>query len=217
MTTPVNLPRARYFVLGVTLGVCALQLAMPNVLTIGYSWVGWPLLLAPLGIWAFLALREEAKWQSPGARRAMLALQIALVSGLLFNTAMLLTLLSPDTSPTALRLLTSAAAVIAMNVMIFGMIYWWNDTGGPQGRRSQSGTPRDLLFPQQQGEYHDANAGWLPRPFDYLYTAYTNVFAFSPTDTMPLSPRAKGAFAVQSIVALMTITVILGLAVNLLN
>lgn len=217
MPNETTMPRARYVILGVTAIVCAAQLAMPNVLTLGYSWIGWALIEAPLGIWAFIELRRESSWDQPRARRAMAALQIVLVAGLVFNTSMLLTLLSPNTSPTALRLLLSAAAVLLTNILIFGLIYWWNDTGGPLARRDLSGTPRDLQFPQQQGAHHDATAEWQPNVGDYLYTAYTNVFAFSPTDTMPLSRRAKAAFTVQSIVALMTIVVVLGLAINLLN
>jgi hypothetical protein len=44
----------------------------------------------------------------------------------------------------------------------------------------------DFLFPQmvspEMGPEH-----WEPRYLDYLYTSFTNVMAFSPTDTMPLS------------------------------
>ena len=145
------------------------------------------------------------------------ALLIIMLMALTFNTAMLLTLLSPDESPTAARLFAAGAAVIAMNVLIFGLIYWWSDAGGPLARRVRSGHPRDLMFPQQQGEYHDSQASWQPGPGDYVYTAYTNVFAFSPTDTMPLTSRAKAAFTYQSVLGLLTIVVILGLAVNLLQ
>lgn len=215
MTEGTTRPRASYFVLGVTIAVCALQLTMPNVLTLWESWIGWPLIEAPLGIWAFLALRHETAWDQRPARRAMVALQVVLMAGLVFNTAMLLTLLLPNTNPTALRLLTSAAAVVVMNVLVFALIYWWNDSGGPLVRRESDVGPEDLGFPQQ--ESGSPRAGWRPKPGDYLYTAYTNVFAFSPTDTMPLSGRAKLAFTVQSGMALMTIVVVLGLAVNLMN
>ena len=38
-----------------------------------------------------------------------------------------------------------------------------------------------------------AAARWKPQVWDYLYVSLTNSIAFSPTDTMPLSLRAKGA------------------------
>ena len=37
---------------------------------------------------------------------------------------------------------------------------------------------------------------------DYLYVSLTNAMAFSPTDTMPLTPMAKGVMGIQSIVSL---------------
>ena len=55
-----------------------------------------------------------------------------------------------------------------------------------------------------------------PITIDYLYTSLTNATAFSPTDTMPLSPMAKSVMGVQSIVSLVTIGLIVSRAVNIL-
>ena len=44
----------------------------------------------------------------------------------------------------------------------------------------------------------------------------TNNTAFSPTDTMPLTPMAKGVMGVQSVVSLLTIGLIVSRAVNIL-
>ncbi|HUC07195.1 MAG TPA: hypothetical protein VMR96_03815, partial [Solirubrobacterales bacterium] len=51
--------------------------------------------------------------------------------------------------------------------------------------------------------------GWQPRYLDYLYVAFTNVVAFSPTDTMPLTHRVKELMAVQSMIALSVIGLVL--------
>ena len=212
-----SITRARYWVLATTVIVAALQLAVPNVFTIGFFWVGWPLLEIPLALWVFFAMRHQTAWEQRSVRVGMAALLSVMLLALTFNTGMLLTLLSPDTSPTAARLFAAGAAVIAMNVLIFGLLDWWGDAGGPLARRVRSGHERDLMFPQQQGQYHDSQASWQPTPGDYVYTAYTNVFAFSPTDTMPLTLRAKSVFTLQSVLGLLTIVVILGLAVNLLQ
>lgn len=40
--------------------------------------------------------------------------------------------------------------------------------------------------------------------------------AFSPTDAMPLSPRAKGVMGLQSLVSLVTIGLVVARAVNVL-
>ncbi|HUY65281.1 MAG TPA: hypothetical protein VMV06_00550 [Acidimicrobiales bacterium] len=54
-----------------------------------------------------------------------------------------------------------------------------------------------------------ARPGWRPEFFDYLYLGFTNATAFSPTDVMPLSHRAKLAVALQATASL----VMLGLVI----
>ena len=62
-----------------------------------------------------------------------------------------------------------------------------------------------------------AARGWHPTLIDYLYTSLTNAAAFSPTDTMPLTPMAKALMAVQSLTALVTIGLVVARAVNILG
>ena len=69
-----------------------------------------------------------------------------------------------------------------------------------------------IQFPQQA-----SGMKWTPTLPDYLFTAYTNIIAFSPTDTMPLSHRAKLLFTLQSSVSLVTILVTVSRAINLIN
>ena len=52
---------------------------------------------------------------------------------------------------------------------------------------------------------------------DYLYVAFTNATAFSPTDTMPLTPLAKMLMLVQSAASLLTVALVAGRAVNILG
>jgi hypothetical protein len=57
---------------------------------------------------------------------------------------------------------------------------------------------------------------WRPRFIDYLYVSLTNNTAFSPTDTMPLTPMAKFVMGIQAVVSLVTIGLIVSRAVNIL-
>ena len=57
---------------------------------------------------------------------------------------------------------------------------------------------------------------WLPRYTDYLYVAFTTTFAFSPTDTMPLTRRAKMLMLLQAAISVVTLTAIAGSAINIL-
>jgi hypothetical protein len=57
----------------------------------------------------------------------------------------------------------------------------------------------------------------MPRLIDYLYVSLTNATAFSPTDTMPLTPTAKWLMGTQSIVSLVTVGLVVARAVNILS
>jgi uncharacterized membrane protein len=52
---------------------------------------------------------------------------------------------------------------------------------------------------------------------DYLYVALTNAIAFSPTDTMPLTRRAKGLFAAESLISYVVVILVVARAVNVLG
>jgi len=62
-----------------------------------------------------------------------------------------------------------------------------------------------------------ARLNWKPRFLDYLFLSFTNATAFSPTDTMPLSRKAKVLMMAESLKSLVTIALIAGRAVNILG
>jgi hypothetical protein len=102
--------------------------------------------------------------------------------------------------------------VLGINVLTFALIYWWLDGGGPRVRAMGEVRAWDFQYPQQASGQSD----WTPGLSDYLYTAYTNLVAFSPTDTMPLTRRVKLLFTLQSSIALVTILVTVSRAINML-
>jgi hypothetical protein len=64
---------------------------------------------------------------------------------------------------------------------------------------------------------HLGGIDWRAGYVDYLYTSFTNAAAFSPTDTMPLTPMAKMLMLVQSLASLVTIGMVVSRAVNILH
>jgi hypothetical protein len=60
-------------------------------------------------------------------------------------------------------------------------------------------------------------SGWIPIFLDYLYLSVTNSSAFSPTDTMPLTNRAKILMAIEATSALLTSLLIIARAVGSLG
>ncbi|MHB1710164.1 MAG: hypothetical protein ACYCV7_02005 [Acidimicrobiales bacterium] len=101
------------------------------------------------------------------------------------------------------------------NVIVFGLWYWELDRGGPAARLTLAHPPPDFLFPQQSAP--GAAPEWAPTFLDYVYTSFTNATAFSPTDTMPLTAWAKLLMMIQSLASLLTVSLVVSRAVNILN
>lgn len=116
----------------------------------------------------------------------------------------------------AIGLLASGAAIYLTNVIAFGIWYWELDRGGPFARAAGATPHPDFLFPQMANTEF-APDDWEPRFADYLYVSFTNVVAFSPTDTMPLTVKVKSLMTVQSAVALSTTALVVARAVNILK
>ena len=99
-------------------------------------------------------------------------------------------------------LLLAAGQVWVTNVIVFAAAYWELDRGGPVARTRTDRhrlAPADFRFTQDEdadtalevAAGSSQSSDWVPSFIDYLYVSLTNSSAFSPTDTMPLSPRAK--------------------------
>lgn len=116
---------------------------------------------------------------------------------------------------TANRLLTAGALVLGTNIVTFGLLYWQVDGGGPAGRAATPAPYPDFQFPQTVTTGLAA-PGWRPRFPDHLYVAFTNLVAFSPTDTMPLTVRAKALMALQSLISVAVLVVVLARVINIL-
>lgn len=114
------------------------------------------------------------------------------------------------------ELILASINIYLTNIIIFGLWYWEIDGGGPGRRRRVKPSGRDFLYPQTTTP-EVAPKGWSPTFVDYLYVSATNATAFSPTDTMPLTHRAKLLMLVQSIVSLITVALVAARAVNILS
>ena len=116
-------------------------------------------------------------------------------------------------------LLAQAAGVWITNVVVFALTYWELDRGGPLGRAGARSAPEhpDLWFPQDGDARDAAPADWEPTFVDYLFVSVTTSAAFSPTDTMPLTPRAKLLMGSQGLLSLLTVGLVAARAVNILR
>jgi hypothetical protein len=115
-------------------------------------------------------------------------------------------------------LIGSGVVLWVTNVLIFSVIYWDLDRGGPLNRFTKKRRPwPDFLFPQMDSPDHTPmGKEWRPSFVDYLYTALTNATAFSPTDTLPITQAAKVLMGVQGTAAIVTVGLVVARAVNIL-
>ena len=114
------------------------------------------------------------------------------------------------------RLLLAGGAIWLTNVIVFALAYWEFDRGGPAVRASGRVQFPDFLFAQMQSPGL-APPDWEPYFTDYLYLAFTNATAFSPTDVLPLSRWAKMLMLFQSAVAVIIVALVVARAVNVLS
>jgi hypothetical protein len=90
---------------------------------------------------------------------------------------------------------------------------WILDEGRPRVRAERGRPDPDFQFPQDAAGRSD----WSPRLSDYLCVSLTNAIAVSPTDTMPLTRRAKGLMAVESLISYAVVILVVSRAVNVLG
>lgn len=198
-------------------GVVVAQLLLPESLVPGPNWV----LPAIEGILvAGLVAADPSRLTRESKDLRLLALGVITVVGVVNAVSLVLLVdrLVSGTFSNGATLLGSAAAVWLTNTVVFGLLYWELDRGGPLGRvgARQASPYKDLLFPQDSAP-ELAAPGWRPVFVDYLFVSLTASTAFSPTDTMPLSRRAKLMMGSQSLMSLLTVGLVAARAVNVLK
>ncbi len=193
----------------------ALYLLLPNRLTIGPGWI-IPVLELAILVPLVVTNPSHTSRDSSGLRALSVAL-IGLLSVANFTSlGLLVHRLLHGGKAGGRQLIYSAIAIWVTNVIVFGLWYWELDRGGPLARTRPDHRRPDFLFPQMTTPAA-ADGRWVPRFLDYLYVAFTNATAFSPTDAMPLTPAAKALMVAQSAASVLVIVVVGARAVNILS
>ena len=126
----------------------------------------------------------------------------------------LLVILLPGGGVSPLLLLRYAALIWVANIVTFALWYWEIDGGGPAHRHPGRHASTDFAFPQQQLDDDGVAEGWSPGFIDYLFLAFNTSTAFSPTDTLVLSRRAKLLLMLQSAISLLVLAILAARAIN---
>jgi uncharacterized membrane protein len=195
----------------------ALPFLLPPKYSLGPRWI-LPVVEALLLVALVVADPGRIDRRSDFIRALSIGLVVILVGGAAVATVRLVVDLirgGPETnSPTQLLQVGSLTWVYVL--ITFCFLYWELDGGGPEARARAAPEFPDLAFPEHLNPQM-ARPGWQPEFFDYLYLAFTNAVAFSPTDVMPLARWAKLAMAVEAVGSLIILGLVIARAVNILK
>lgn len=193
-----------------------LYVTLPDKLTIGPGW----LVPAVEGL-VLVALVVTTPGEGAPPSRTRQRLALALIGILVVATLAGLGLLADaviSEGAAGEGLIQAAVVLWGTIVLVFALLYWELDRGGPLARaQPEAALQADFLFTQDSAEGRELSPGWQPSFVDYLFLALTTSTAYSPTDTMPLSPRAKMAMGVQAVAAMVTIGLLIARAVGSLT
>ena len=154
--------------------------------------------------------------RSPVLRRVTIGLVIVMTLDNLAGVAVVRGILDGSDRDNGPVLLATGGALWVTNVIAFSLWYWLLDRGGPAARALGEPAPPALAFPENATP-DLAPASWWPQYPDYLYLAFTNSTALSPTDTLPVRRWAKMVMLVQSSISLVIAIMIVARAVNILT
>jgi hypothetical protein len=195
-----------------------LQVAVPDKLVlVSPSWI-LPVAQGALLIMLVMANPHRIDRQSTVMRSVSLVLGGLLTLANVWSVARLaIGITRGHLGQNAGQLLITGGVIWLTNVIVFGLWYWEFDRGGPVARALNLGNRYpDFQFPQMVSPPEMIPPNWEPAFLDYLYLAFTNAAAFSPTDVMPMSRWAKVAMTVQSIISIVTVALVVSRAINIL-
>lgn len=209
---------ARWPAILVVLGLLGMLVAVPRAVRVLPDWVLYvtavivivPLLGAGLSSnWARWRRAEQVgMWVFFGvAASGSLANLATLVVGMLRGTSGL----------DGLQLFVASSMLWLSNVLMFALVYWHVDRGGPHARAGDPPPRPDWLFPQYDLPSEHVPPHWRPTFVDYLYLSVTTATAFSTTDVAPLTALAKQLMMLELAISLVTIVVVGARAINVLG
>jgi hypothetical protein len=125
-------------------------------------------------------------------------------------------------------LILAALQVWATQVIVFGLVFWELDRGGPVWRtqKARQDLPEaDFRFPQDENGdsvievamRSSEKADWTANFVDYLYYSLSNSMAFSPPDAVPLTNRAKLLTGLEALGSYILLVLVIARAVSLLG
>jgi uncharacterized membrane protein len=182
------------------------------------------LLLVPILLLNPLRLSKQTRWSRTLSIGFTALLAVANTVALVQLVMQLVT----GSKDNGLTLVLAALQVWSTQIIVFGLIFWELDRGGPVVRTQ---SPREKLpeadfrFPQDENADSVAEvalrsskkADWTANFIDYLYYSLSNSMAFSPPDAVPLTNRAKILTGLEALGAYVLLVLVIARAVSMLG
>ena len=199
------------------LSVVLLLDVLPERVRILPAWVLWTLCFAVLTPVAFVAFRRSDVWQRIESWVVVSFSGLAGLGNLVFLGVLLKDILGRSQTVSGLALLSSSVALWCVNVLMFSLLFWQMDRGGPGERSDAVDTLRDWSFPQDSAPQGEVRPGWRPTYPDYLFLSFSTATAFSTTEVAPFTTRAKMLMMAEAAISLMTLALVAARAINILG
>jgi hypothetical protein len=194
-----------------------LLLEMPARIRLGPSWLGYSIGIALIvPILGVQLLNPHPQWLRLEKFTTIVFATAAEAATLAILGKVMVEMLSHPERLTGRQLLASSIAAWVTNVVVFSIMYWRVDRGGPEARANHQDQKPEWIFPQA-GIPEGESLEWEPKSVDYLFLSFCTATAFSPTDVLPNSGRAKILMMIESSVSLLTTVVVASRAINILG
>lgn len=114
-------------------------------------------------------------------------------------------------------ILFDALIIWLSSVMTFSIWYWLLDKQSSVGHKIESEKiKRDFIFPQNQTALEHPK-DWRPTYFDYLSLSFFTSTSFAPSDTLPMTKRARLLMMIEASISLVIIGMVAARAISVIK
>ena len=178
----------------------------------------WPFAVVEVLLLAALVIGDPGRIDrtTPVLRRlTTLLLAVIIVDNTFSIVELVRSVITGRPELSAGTLLAVGGVIWVTNVIAFSLCYWQFDRGGPVARAVGTPSRAAFLFPEETLP-GNVPSGWGPQYADYLYLAFTNATAFSPTDTLPVKTWAKLTMMIEAATSLVIGLLVISRAISIL-
>lgn len=126
-------------------------------------------------------------------------------------------ILDTSTNQNGSIILFDAFLIWISSIMTFSIWYWILDKQSSVGESIEDEkTHYDFLFPQNQTTVIVSD-NWKPKFFDYVSLSFFTSTSFAPSDTLPVTKRAKLLMMIEALISLVIIGMVASRAISLLK